>query len=85
MDTAFDVKIGECLELDNDRNSILYLTHNFLSVYTPGFTVCSIKKSWFHIHENRGLNLVQYIPPQKGEGDSGMIRNSTESQLPLKG
>ena len=35
------------------------------------------------------MDLAQYIPPQKGEGDSGTIRNlcenSTEPQLQLKG
>ena len=39
---------------------------NFLSAHTLGFTLCSFKKSWFHIHENRGLDFVQNIPPQKG-------------------
>ena len=33
----------------------------FPSAHTLGFTFCSVKNSRFHIHENRGLDLAQYI------------------------
>ena len=35
----------------------------FPSAHTLGFTFCSVKKGGFHIHENRGLDLAQYISP----------------------
>ena len=75
-------------ELDNYRNSILCSTHRFS--ISPESRIYILfqereRKGGLYIHENRGMDLAQHIPPQKGEGDSGMIRNScensTESQL----
>ena len=62
---VFDVEI---VEFDNDRNSILCLTHFSIN---PHFRICILfnyweRKSRLHIHENRGLDLAQYNPPQKG-------------------
>ena len=76
-------------ELDNNRNSILCSAHSFsISPHFRIYILFNIK-SRFHIYENRGLNFAQYIPPRRGEGDSGTVRNSlensTESQFQLKG
>ena len=61
----------------------------FTSAYTLVFTFYSVKKSGFHIHENRGLDLLEYIPLQKGWGRRAQsetpVKNSTESQLQLRG
>ena len=67
MSIAFNVEKVRVFELDNDRNSILCLTQLFYQP-TLGFAFCSTEKSEFHIYEDRGLGLVQYIPPQKGWG-----------------
>ena len=43
---------------------------DFPTAYTLGLTFCSgrerERKGGLRIHENRGMDLAQYIPPQKG-------------------
>ena len=58
------------------------------SAHTLGITFCSVKMSRFCIYENRGLDLVQYISPQKGWErhwyNQKPRENSTECQLHLR-
>jgi len=75
-------------ELDKDRNSILSSTQRIFHQPTLEDLVCSTKKSWFHIHENRDPDLVPYIPPQKGRGrlwhDKKLVRKQHRESCHLK-
>ena len=58
-------------ELDKDRNSILCSTQSFS--IRPYFEIYILFNQWerkrkLHMHENKGLYIVQYFPPQKGWG-----------------
>ena len=92
MDTASYVEISGSLSLTTIGIAFCAWPTDFPSAHTLAFTVCSTKgreRGGLHIYENRGMDLVLYIPPQKGWGrlwhNLALCKNSTESHLQLRG
>ena len=68
MDSASYVEISGSLSLTTTGIAFYARPTDIPSAHTLGFTVCSTKgrEGGLHIYENRGMDLVQYIPPPKG-------------------
>ena len=69
-------------ELDSYRNSILYLTTVFPSAHTLGFAFCSIncrEREGSIFMKTEAWTLLSTSLLKRGEGESGMIRNSCEN------
>ena len=59
----------QVFEIVNYRNSMLYLTLRFsIGPHSRIYILFNERerKGGLHIHENRGMDLAQYIPSQKG-------------------
>ena len=85
---------NKCASLHLTTTEIAFCARptDFPSAHTLGFTFCSIKgrkREGFIFMKTEACTLLSISLPKRGEGDSGMIRNScensTESKLQLRG
>ena len=91
MDTASYVEISGSLSLTTTGIAFCAQPTDFPSAHTLGFTVCSTKgreREGSIFMKTEAWTLFCRFLPKRGEGDSGTIRNScesnTESQLQHK-
>ena len=65
MDSASYVEISGSLSLTTIGIAFCARPTDFPSAHTVGLHFVQLKGG-LHIYESRGMDLVQYIPPQKG-------------------